>query len=384
MPARRPSPSTTGRWLWCLSAIFFATDSASSSAGDDDRVGGHQVADVGREGLVEPLLEALHRADEDDPAHDVEVVRQVQVGLLLAEDQVGLADDADDLVLGVDDRRSRPRSVLASRSIALRRVLLAGDGGHVGVHDLGGGLHRRTRLFDGGAGKHPNRDRVDHVGGDHRLGGADPLGGVAPGPGVGEDRGAGRGEGLEAAGEQRRDRSRRARRRSRRSPGAGAERTLTATRSPSVTIVSSPLRTTTAPAARAASRAQARRWAPTSSESRPSRRPSSPACGVRTVGAPRARDPPESPGEGVEAVGVEHERRLDLRGRPRAPARPSRGRGRGRGRARRRRRPRRRPARAFAEPGARQPSPPGQPTDITSGWPCSKIGSRSAGTATVA
>ena len=39
---------------------------------------------------------------------------------------------------------------------------------------------------------------------------------------------------------------------------------------------------------------------------------------------------------------------------------------------------------AFAEAGARQPSPPGQPTDITSGWPASKIGSRSAGTATVA
>src|SRR5262249_61329250 len=30
MPARRPSASTTGRWLWCLSAIFFATESAPS------------------------------------------------------------------------------------------------------------------------------------------------------------------------------------------------------------------------------------------------------------------------------------------------------------------------------------------------------------------
>ena len=39
---------------------------------------------------------------------------------------------------------------------------------------------------------------------------------------------------------------------------------------------------------------------------------------------------------------------------------------------------------ALAEAGARQPSPPGQPTDITSAGPLSKIGSRSAGTATVA
>ena len=42
------------------------------------------------------------------------------------------------------------------------------------------------------------------------------------------------------------------------------------------------------------------------------------------------------------------------------------------------------PSTAFSDAGARQPSPPGQPTDITSGWPCSKIASRSAGTATVA
>ena len=38
---------------------------------DDDRVGGHQLRDFRRERLFEPLLEALHRADEDDPAHDV-------------------------------------------------------------------------------------------------------------------------------------------------------------------------------------------------------------------------------------------------------------------------------------------------------------------------
>src|SRR5881394_248120 len=41
---------------------------------DDDRIGAHQLRDLGRERLVEPLLKALHRTDEDDPAHDVEVV----------------------------------------------------------------------------------------------------------------------------------------------------------------------------------------------------------------------------------------------------------------------------------------------------------------------
>ena len=82
------------------------------------------------------------------------------------------------------------------------RIGVGGDGGHIGVHDLGGGLHRRARLFDRGAGSDPERDRVDHVAGDHRLGGADASGGVAAGAGVGEDGRAGRGKGIEAAGQQ--------------------------------------------------------------------------------------------------------------------------------------------------------------------------------------
>ena len=165
---------------------------------------------------------------------------------------------------------------------------------------------------------------------------------------------------------------------------AGAESALTATRSPSVTIVSSPLRTTTAPAARAASRAQASRWAPISSESRPSSRPSSPACGVRTVGACAGRERAEVPGEGVEAVGVDHQRRLDraddlARQLDRAGVAAQ-----ARARARRRRRARRRAAPPSPRPapgsrrrrGSRPTSPPARPA--------SKTGSRSAGTATVA
>ena len=164
---------------------------------------------------------------------------------------------------------------------------------------------------------------------------------------------------------------------------AGAESALTATRSPSVTIVSSPLRTTTAPAARAASRAEARRWAAISSEGRSSRRPSSPAWGVRTVGASRAAIRSSRPAKALSpsasitsgasiAPAASRASSTEPGSRPKpGPSTPAAARSKA-------------PSTAFSDPGARQPSPPGQPTDITSGWPCSKIASRSAGTATVA
>ena len=192
---------------------------------------------------------------------------------------------------------------------------------------------------------------------------------VAAGAGVGEDRGAGGGEGLEAAGEQRRGDARRGRRRCRRSPGPGAESALTATRSPSVTIVSSPLSTTTAPAARGG---LAGGGEPVGGDLlRVAPEQAAELAGVR--GEDRRRlaggDPAELAGEGVEAVGVDHQRRLDRGRRPRGPARPSRGRGPGRGRGRPAAARSKARSTAFAEAGARQPSPPGQPTDITSGWP---------------
>ena len=105
---------------------------------------------------------------------------------------------------------------------------------------------------------------------------------------------------------------------------------------------------------------------------------------MRTVGAAARGDPAESAGEGVEAVGVEDQRRLDrgddLAGQlDRAGVAAEAGaEDPGGGALEASAAP---PSR---EPGARQPSPPGQPTDITSGWPASKTGSRSAGTATVA
>ena len=260
--------------------------------------------------LFELLLEALHRADEDDPAHDVEVVGQVEVGLLLAEDQVGLADDADDLALGVDDR-DRAEIGLGEQVDRLLRVLLAGDGGDVGAHDLGGGLHRGRGYSTAEPGSIPTG--IESITSVAITDSAAPIRPAASRPARAWARtaGAGRGEGLEAAGQQRRD-----------DPGehvagaggrqAGAERTLTASRSPSVTIVSSPLRTTTAPAARAASRAQATRWASISLGL--ALEQAAELAGMRgeTVGAGRGAIHSSRAGEGVEAVGVEDERRLDL------------------------------------------------------------------------
>ena len=91
-------------------------------------------------------------------------------------------------------------------------------------------------------------------------------------------------------------------------------------------------------------------------------------AGVRGEdGRGRSRgEPAEIAGEGVEAVGVDHQRRLDPGGRRRGPARRCRRRGRGRGRARRRRPARRRraplrPSRGRGtrrRPGSRATSPP--------------------------
>ena len=134
---------------------------------------------------------------------------------------------------------------------------------------------------------------------------------------------------------------------------AGAERALTATRSPSVTIVSSPLRTTTAPdSPRGLAAREARRWAATSSESQLEQ----PAELARMRGQDRRRraggDPVQRAGEGVEPVGVDHQRRLDLADH--LPGQLDRGRVPAEARARRRRR---RPARTHAGPPSPRPAP---------------------------
>ena len=52
----------------------------------------------------------LERLEEDEAAEELEVVRQVQVGVLAGHDQVGLGDDPDAAPAGVDDRARRGSS----------------------------------------------------------------------------------------------------------------------------------------------------------------------------------------------------------------------------------------------------------------------------------
>src|SRR6476646_4299263 len=59
-----------------------------------------------------------------------------------------------------------------------------------------------ARLFDPRVGTHSHRDRVDHIGGDHRLRRTEAGGGVTAGASVGKNAGAGGGKGIEAASQQ--------------------------------------------------------------------------------------------------------------------------------------------------------------------------------------
>ena len=76
-------------------------------------------------------------------------------------------------------------------------------------------------------------------------------------------------------------------------------------------MLASPLSSTVAPLRCAAERAHSRRRAATSSAGRPSRRPSSPSCGVSTVGAGTPGEQLRPVAERVQPVGVEQERAVD-------------------------------------------------------------------------
>ena len=182
-------------------------------------------------------------------AHDVEVVRQVQVGLLLAEDQVGLADDADHLVA----RRRRPGS-RPSRSWRAARSRLRASSSRVTVGTSASMIS--AAVFIGGEVIRPARPGrsptgIESITSVAITDSAAPIRAAASRPARAWARTA-----AQAAAKGSRPRA---------SSAAvmpestspvpavarpGAESALTATRSPSVTIVSSPLRTTTAPAAR--------------------------------------------------------------------------------------------------------------------------------------
>src|SRR5690348_14794280 len=87
-----------------------------------------------------------------------------------------------------------PRSVLASRSMAARA---SSSGLRVGTSRsmISPAVFMGARLFDRPVGTYPDGDGIDHVGRDHRLGGADALGGVESGASVADDCGADGGEG---------------------------------------------------------------------------------------------------------------------------------------------------------------------------------------------
>src|ERR1700712_2883181 len=97
-----------------------------------------------------------------------------------------------------------PRSVLASRSIAAR-ASPAGVTDGTSASMISAAVFTGARLIDPTAAKQANRERGDDVGGDHRLGGAEAVRGLAAGAGVGENAGAGGGEGLEPTGQERGD-----------------------------------------------------------------------------------------------------------------------------------------------------------------------------------
>src|SRR5689334_8258073 len=96
-----------------------------------------------------------------------------------------------------------PRSVLASRSMAVRA---SSSGRTLGTSRsmMSPAVFMAARLFDRAVGTYRQRDRVDHVAGDHGLRRAQVGGRVAAGAGVGDDRRAGGGERIETAGEERR------------------------------------------------------------------------------------------------------------------------------------------------------------------------------------
>ena len=98
-----------------------------------------------------------------------------------------------------------PEVGLGEQVDRLRRVLLTGDGGHVGVHDLGGGLHRWRGYSTAEAGSIPTG--IESITSVATTDSAAPIRSAASRPARAWARtaGAGGGEGLEAAGEQRGD-----------------------------------------------------------------------------------------------------------------------------------------------------------------------------------
>ena len=121
-PTRRPC-STTGSRLCLEREISRAASSTSRLGLDRHRVLGHQVARQRRGRLAQAVLEVAQRLEEHEAAEQLEVVRQVQVGVLAGHDQVGLGDDADAAPARVDHRHAGQLVLAQDAQHGLDRVL---------------------------------------------------------------------------------------------------------------------------------------------------------------------------------------------------------------------------------------------------------------------
>src|SRR4051812_37043918 len=257
---------------------------------DRDRVLGHHVRHGQRQRLAQALLEVARRLEEDDAAEQLDVVREVQVALLVGDDEVGLRDDPDAAPALVDDRHAR-QFVPAQELHDGLGVVLRLHRDRIGVHDVGDG--------EG----HGGRDlTVHHACGSASITSRAMTPSTPRSPAARTPARACRRTPAHAAANGSTPRaSIAAITPLSTSPvpavaSAALAPGLTATVPPgSATSVSSPLSTTIAWAVRAASRTWCSRRAFTSSLSMPSSRPSSPSCGVSTVGALRSASAPSSP-----------------------------------------------------------------------------------------
>jgi hypothetical protein len=112
-----------------------------------DRVGiaRHHVGRVRGERLAQPLLEAAKRLEEDRPTEEIDVVRDVEIALVVGQHEIGLGDDPYAAAVGVDHRHAG-QLVLAQQAHDLLHGSVRGDRLWRRVHDLAYQLrHARPR-----------------------------------------------------------------------------------------------------------------------------------------------------------------------------------------------------------------------------------------------
>src|SRR4051794_12974335 len=113
-------------------------------------VAGHHVGGVGGERLAQAIPEAAQRLEEDRAPKEVDVVRDVQVAVVVWKHEVGLGDDAPDCALRVHDRQAR-QLVLAQRGHHVLHGRLGRDRDGVRIHDLADLVCHGRDLTEGGS-----------------------------------------------------------------------------------------------------------------------------------------------------------------------------------------------------------------------------------------